>query len=116
MFTGSTEKAISYLVFQSGILKEKEFKSSIWTYWGEKPKGTRIYKSNLYGRLKIFKKPLDDKYMDFLFKNLDLIDVKDIHPVLSKGFKLEAKRLFQKIDNNMVKKFIDLSYKHLKEK
>ena len=32
MFTGSTEKAISYLVFQSGILKEKKFKSSLWTY------------------------------------------------------------------------------------
>tara|TARA_B100001250_G_C19772832_1_gene778047 strand:+ start:449 stop:1231 length:783 start_codon:yes stop_codon:yes gene_type:complete len=107
MFTGSTEKAISYLVFQSRMLKEKEFKSSLWTYWGEKPEGTRIYKSNLYGRLKIFKKPLDDKYMDFLFKSLDLIEVKDIHPVLNKGFKLEAKRLFQKIDNQMVKKFID---------
>mgnify|MGYP001306182631 FL=1 len=107
MFTGSTEKAISYLVFQSGMLKEKEFKSSLWTYWGEKPEGTRIYKSNLYGRLKIFKKPLDDKYMDFLFKSLDLIEVTDIHPVLNKGFKLEAKRLFQKIDNQMVKKFID---------
>ena len=107
MFTGSTEKAISYLVFQSGMLKKKEFKSSLWTYWGEKPEGTRIYKSNLYGRLKIFKKPLDDKYMDFLFKSLDLTEVKDIHPVLNKGFKLEPKRLFQKIDNQMVKKFID---------
>ena len=45
--------------------------------------------------------------MDFLFKSLDLMEVKDIHPVINKGFKLEPKRLFQKIDNQMVKKFID---------
>ena len=107
MYSGSTEKSISYLIFQSGMSKQEQLKSSLWTYWGEKPEGTRIYKSNLYGRLKIFKKPLDDKHMDFLFKSLDLMKAEDIHPALDKGFKLEAKRLFQKIDNVMVKKYAD---------
>ena len=61
MYSGSTEKSISYLIFQSGMSKQEQLKSSLWTYWGEKPEGTRIYKRNLYGRLKIFKKKVQKK-------------------------------------------------------
>lgn len=100
-YTGSTEKGMSYLIFQSESLNESQVDVEYWNYWGEKPAGTRMYKSKFYGRLKLFNKPLNEKAEKMLFEKLDKFKIKNYHPAFKSGFKNEAKRLFQDIDSNV---------------
>ena len=110
-YSGATEKAISYLVFQSeNEMGQKYFDQENWKYEGERPKGTRVYTSKFYGRVELFKKPLLENRAKQLFEALDTISPEEKHPALINGFKNEAKRLFNSIDQNVLNsyyKFID---------
>lgn len=105
-FSGATEKAISYLVFQSEKeAGQKYFDQELWKYEGERPKGTRVYTSTFYGRIELFKKPLNEERAKQLFQMLDSISAEEKHPALENGFKNEAKRLFSSIDKNILKSY-----------
>ena len=92
-YSGATEKAISYLVFQSeNEIGQKYFDKENWKYEGERPKGTRVYTSKFYGRIELFKKPLSENRAKQLFEALDTISPEEKHPALTNGFKNEAKR------------------------
>ena len=110
-YSGATEKAISYLVFQSDKdIGHQYFDQELWNYEGERPKGTRVYTSSFYGRIELFKKPLNKERAKELFQLLDSITPEEKHPALENGFKSEAKRLFSSIDENVLNsyfKFID---------
>lgn len=110
-YSGATEKAISYLVFQSDKdIGQRYFDQELWKYEGERPKGTRVYTSTFYGRIELFKKPLKEERAKQLFQMLDSISPEEKHPALENGFKSEAKRLFSSIDENVLHsyfKFID---------
>ena len=100
-YTGSTEKSIAYLLFQSKTIETVPVGSKLWKYWGEKPIGTRLYKSKYYGRLEIFKKPLPDKRRKLLYNTLDSLSTSEKHPALGEGFAGEAKRLFPLLNNEV---------------
>lgn len=104
-FTGSTEKAISYLIFQAKELDNNPFESPIWSYWGEKPLGTRLYKSKFYGRLQIFKKPLNDNKRKVLFDALDSLVTKKKHPALENNLMGELQRLFPLAEKNVEEQY-----------
>lgn len=93
-YTGSTEKSIAYLLFQGKATETKPRDSTLWKYWGEKPIGTKLYKSKYYGRLEIIKKPLPDIKRKLLYDTLDTLNVSEKHPALQQGFILAAQKLY----------------------
>lgn len=107
-YSGATEKAISYLVFQSDeAIGQKYFDQALWKYEGERPKGTRVYTSTFYGRIELFKKPLKEESAKLLFQMLDRISPNEKHPALENGFKSEAARLYSSIDQNALNTYFD---------
>ena len=101
-YTGSTEKAMSYLLFQENEQNIVRQDSPLWKYWGEKPIGTRLYKSKYYGRLEIFKKPISDTRRKLLYDTLNSLHISKKHPALADGFSGEAKRLFPLINDKVI--------------
>lgn len=103
-YTGSTEKAMAFLMFQSGR-DNINFPTKLWKYETEKPEGNRIYLSKKYGRLQVFKKPLKDHVYAILQKELSQVSKLDDHPVFSEGFDIQSKRLFPDIKPEIEKQY-----------
>ena len=105
-YSGTSEKGVAYLIFQSeGEVGNRYFDQENWKYLGERPKGTRAYTSNFYGRIELFKKPLSNQKAEFLFNALDGIQPEEKHPALLHGFKAEAQRLLSTVAKEVVQQY-----------
>lgn len=104
VYTGATEKAVAYLMFQ-GNSDAIIWDSPLWEFKLEKPQGNRIYFSKYYGRLKIFKKPLPDHSLEKLLKTIDQLEVKEVHPCFIQGMENEALRIFPKLNPKVVSQY-----------
>ena len=105
LYTGKTQLGRPYLVIMGKNQNELRFSNEIWKFNKKMSDGSRVYFSNFYGQLKIFKKPLNQSFYDFLIEKIDDLKIEKKHPAIENGFSTEPKRLFIGIDKSVVKKY-----------
>ena len=66
LYTGKTQLGRPYLVIMGKNQNELSFSNEIWKFNKKMSDGSRVYFSNFYGQLKIFKKPLNQSFYNFL--------------------------------------------------
>ena len=105
LYTGKTQLGRPYLVIMGKNLNELRFSNEIWKFNKKMSDGSRVYFSNFYGQLKIFKKPLNQSFYNFLIEKIDNQKVVIKHPAIENGFSTEPKRLFTGIDKSVIDKY-----------
>ena len=105
LYTGKTQLGRPYLVIMGKNQNELRFSNEIWKFNKKMSDGSRVYFSNFYGQLKIFKKPLNQSFYNFLIEKIDNQKVVIKHPAIENGFSSEPKRLFTGIDKSVIDKY-----------
>ncbi len=110
VFSGKSELSRSYIICIGQSKDIMKNNSEIWKFHRTMPDGSRIYFSNFYGELKIFKKPLEDSYYSHTINKINSFEVNEKHPALTKGLSKEAIRLYPKMNKIAEKKYVDFIY------
>ena len=115
-YTGKTELSKSFLVF-TGDGNYVNSYSKDWSFVQKVQGNARVYFSNYIGQLSIFKKPIEDSYFKEICLELEKHKIDLIHPSLTHGFDSELKRLFPKVNTEVINlynsfiKFLQKSYR-----
>ena len=107
VFSGKSELSRSYIVCIVQSKDTMKNNSDIWKFHRNMPDGSRIYFSNFYGEIKIFKKPLEESYYSHIINEISSFKVDEKHPAIKNGLENEARRLYPNIDKITEKKYVE---------